>query len=206
MDDSRRRFLQQLGLLSAAVAAFRCAPPATSTPDAGVASAPLPPPGAGLAPALRPDQLEALRACCERVLPTDHEPGAKEAHVAPFCAEQLRRPELADIRRRIEGGLLALDRRALRQGKKRFPELTIEEQDQLLAETQRGSGQGEQFVRILISMVLEGFLSDPFYGGNEGRVGWQFIGYAPCAIEEGTVPRDGGHLHGGHLPQGGAKP
>lgn len=198
MDDSRRQFLQQLGLLTAAIATWRCTPPAAPAPDAGVAPPPgiLPPPGSGLAPPLRPDQLDALRACCERVLPTDAEPGAKEAGVARFCGEQLRRPELADIRRRIEGGLLALERRAQRQGKKRFAELAVEEQDQLLAETQRGSGQGEQFLRILISIVLEGFLSDPFYGGNVGRVGWQFIGYAPCAIEEGSVPRDGGHLHG----------
>jgi gluconate 2-dehydrogenase gamma chain len=100
--------------------------------------------------------------------------------VIDFAAAELRRPELGEIRKRVVGGLLALDRRAARlHGGKRFVDLAPAEQDALLVETQRGSAQGEQFLRILISLTLEGFLGDPRYGGNRNRIGWQVTGAAP---------------------------
>ena len=54
-------------------------------------------------------------------------------------------------------------------------------QDRLLGETQRGSLQGEQFLRILISITLEGFLGDPMYGGNLNGVGWKLTQAAPTS-------------------------
>ncbi len=195
MPSDRRAFLKQLALLSAALASYRCgspaAPPPAAAPDAGAAPPEQP------SPPLSPAQRAGLAAAVERILPTDHEPGAKEAGVIDFCTEQLRRPELSDIRRRIVAGLLALDRRALRASGKPFAELPAAEQDQLLGETQAGSAQGEQFVRILISITLEGFLSDPKHGGNKDRVGWKMIGTSPCEMMEGTVVRDHGD-HAGH--------
>ena len=35
---------------------------------------------------------------------------------------------------------------------------------------------GGLFFRQLMELTLEGYLSDPRYGGNRDRVGWRFIG------------------------------
>ncbi|HWV37221.1 MAG TPA: gluconate 2-dehydrogenase subunit 3 family protein [Vulgatibacter sp.] len=173
----RRAFLSQLALLGAAVASFRCAEPKSAGLDL---RPPLPPE----APApFTPAQLATLAAACERILPGGEGiPGAADAGVIDFAAAELRRPELGEIRKRIDGGLLALDRRAARAfGGKRFADLGSDEQDRILRETQVGSLQGEEFLRILISLTLEGFLGDPAYGGNRGAVGWKVTGAAPTS-------------------------
>jgi gluconate 2-dehydrogenase gamma chain len=36
------------------------------------------------------------------------------------------------------------------------------------------------FFQRLVTLTLEGFLSDPQYGGNRNQVGWRFIGRTPC--------------------------
>jgi len=173
----RREFLSQLALLGAAVASFRCAEPKES----GLELRPPLPPEAS-APFTQA-QRAALAAACGRILPGgDGIPGAAEAGVIEFAAAELRRPELGEIRKRIDGGLLALDRRSARSfAGKRFADLGAEEQDGILRETQVGSLQGEEFLRILISLTLEGFLGDPAYGGNRGAAGWKVIGAAPTS-------------------------
>lgn len=172
----RREFLQQLALFGAALSSFRC------TPGGGVPPLELrPTPRLPRSEPLGASQRAALAAACERILPSaEGMPGAAEAGVIDFAASELQRPELGEIRRRVLGGLLALDRRAARvHGGKAFVELAPSEQDALIAETQRSSAQGEQFVRILISITLEGFLGDPSYGGNRGGIGWKVTGAAP---------------------------
>ena len=32
------------------------------------------------------------------------------------------------------------------------------------------------FFQKLVELTIEGYLSDPVYGGNKNRVGWRFIG------------------------------
>ncbi|AKU92123.1 gluconate 2-dehydrogenase subunit 3 family protein [Vulgatibacter incomptus] len=182
---SRREFLQQLAIFGAALSSQRCAWLESGPAPLELKPAPDPLPG----PPLSADQVAALAASCERILPSEPgSPGAADAGVIEFAASELRRPELGEIRKRVVGGLLALDRRAarLRPGA-RFVDLGQDEQDRVLEETQRGSAQGEQFLRILISITLEGFLGDPSYGGNRNRVGWQVTGAAPTS-ERALVP------------------
>ncbi|MCA9665857.1 MAG: gluconate 2-dehydrogenase subunit 3 family protein, partial [Myxococcales bacterium] len=38
---------------------------------------------------------------------------------------------------------------------------------------------GAQFYRVVVSLMLEGFLCDPVYGGNRGEVGWKLVGHVP---------------------------
>ena len=33
---------------------------------------------------------------------------------------------------------------------------------------------------LLLTLTLEGFLSDPQHGGNRNRVGWTFAGHRDC--------------------------
>lgn len=178
-DPSRREFLQQLAILGAAVSSFRCRLFEHEPP--GLDLRPVPKQEAG--PPLSDLQRESLAAACDRILPSEPGvPGAVDAGVIAFASGELLRPELQEIRKRVVGGLLALDRRAsrLRPGA-RFLDLSLDERDTLLAETQRSSLQGEQFLRILISITLEGFLGDPSYGGNLGGIGWAATGAAPTS-------------------------
>jgi len=179
----RREFLSQLALFGAAVASFRCAPGA----EGGLELRPPLLPTAS--PPFTPQQRATLAAACERILPGGEGiPGAAEAGVIDFAAAELRRPELGEIRKRIDGGLLALDRRSARAAPgKRFVDLAPAEQDRILRETQTGSLQGEELLRILISLTLEGFLGDPAYGGNRDAVGWKLTGVAPTS-ERGRLP------------------
>ena len=179
----RREFLSQLALFGAAVSSFRCAPAAEPALEL---RPPIPP---AASPPFTPQQRATLAAACERILPGGEGfPGAADTGVIDFAAAELRRPELGEIRKRIDGGLLALDRRSARAfAGKRFVDLAAAEQDRILRETQTGSLQGEELLRILISLTLEGFLGDPAYGGNRDAAGWKLIGAAPTS-ERGRLP------------------
>ena len=63
----------------------------------------------------------------------------------------------------------------------------------MIAQVQRLSQRGTDFVRFLLILTLEGFLGDPSYGGNKGGVGWSFIGYGP-----GNPDGSGTGGHAGH--------
>lgn len=197
----RREFLSQLALLGAAVASLRCAEPK----EPGLELRPPLPPEAS--PPFTASQRATLAAACERILPGGGGiPGAADAGVIDFAAAELRRPELGEIRKRIDGGLLALDRRSARSfAGKRFVELGAEEKDRILRETQTGSLQGEEFLRILISLTLEGFLGDPAYGGNRGAVGWKVIGAAPTS-ERGRLESSLGDRAASHAEAIGRAP
>lgn len=178
-DQSRREFLQQLAIFGAALSSFRCRVFERDPPPLDLR--PLDPPKRS--PPFTVEQRETLAAACDRILPSEPgSPGATDAGVIEFAVSELRRPELVEIRKRVVGGLLALDRRAARlQPGARFIELGPEGQEAILHQTQRGSLQGEQFLRILISITLEGFLGDPSYGGNLDGVGWKLTQAAPTS-------------------------
>jgi gluconate 2-dehydrogenase gamma chain len=138
--------------------------------------------------ALKPMQRETLGAAVERILPTDQDPGAKEANVIEFLDRELAHPGNKNVAAVISSGIVALDRLSLRHGGARFAALSAEEQDEIIREVQNKSGRGRDFVSFLVYLTLEGFLGDPRYGGNAGGVGWKFIGYGPGTVD-GTVTR-----------------
>lgn len=64
----------------------------------------------------------------------------------------------------------------------RFDRLTSEQQDTLLSEMERGDLPVEdapqrEFFAMLHANTLEGFFSDPIYGGNRDKVGWRLVGF-----------------------------
>lgn len=77
-------------------------------------------------------------------------------------------------------------------GGKRFSELAHEQQDSVLTALEKGQidtgGVGphplevegtkdDSFFAVLMQNTLEGFFSDPLYGGNRGMAGWRLIGF-----------------------------
>ncbi|MCY1044114.1 gluconate 2-dehydrogenase subunit 3 family protein [Corallococcus sp. bb12-1] len=118
-------------------------------------------------------------AATERLLPRDEDPGAQDADVALYIDRILETQGLESMHRDFLQGLAALERRADRMFQKGFAKATPAQQDELLAifkDSPAGSGEAH-FFELLMTLSLEGFLGDPSYGGNKGRVGWRLMGF-----------------------------
>lgn len=125
------------------------------------------------------DEYRALVAACERILPKDEDPGATDADVAVYIDNALQTPEIHKMKEDVLSGIDALMRRSQRMYQKHFADATPEQQDELLRifrDTPAPSGE-EHFYTLLVTLTLEGFLGDPSYGGNKGRVGWTLVGF-----------------------------
>ncbi|WP_163996229.1 gluconate 2-dehydrogenase subunit 3 family protein [Pyxidicoccus caerfyrddinensis] len=121
----------------------------------------------------------AVAAACERILPRDEDAGALDADVPVYIDRILQTPALETIRDDFLSGVAALERRSQRMFQKGFSALTPEQQDELLAlfrDSPPKSGEAH-FFELLTVMTLEGYLGDPSYGGNKGKVGWKLMGF-----------------------------
>jgi hypothetical protein len=135
--------------------------------------------------ALTRSEWKSVEAITARILPTDHEPGAREAHCVNFIDKALANEDAAAIPL-YRGGLVALDGVATARFSKPFFELTDEQQDGILAALERGDAKEWAIAKDLPSPVffetlrlhtIIGFLADPSYGGNVDFVGWRVAGY-----------------------------
>ena len=132
---------------------------------------------------LEPDRRRALVAAVERVLP-----GAIEAGVPEYMDYWLSRQPFSvapDWKPILNVGAVHLDRLARAEHRRAFCDCKPEQQDALLTRFQKGEVQAKRFnskafFQRLVTLTLEGFLSDPKYGGNRDGVGWRFIGRTPC--------------------------
>jgi gluconate 2-dehydrogenase gamma chain len=153
------------------------------------------------------DEAALVEAAVDRLIPPDDRgPGGKDAGCAVFIDRQLAGPygrgdglymkppfmhgaatqgyQLPDspaARYRI--GLRALaDYVKTAFAGRSLPQLTPDDQDEVLAGLESGSialkdVSGAQFFALLLQNTLEGFFSDPVYGGNRDMVGWKLVGF-----------------------------
>ena len=68
----------------------------------------------------------------------------------------------------------------------RFDRLSHEEQESLLREMEEGSlpfpdVPVAEFFSMLLTNTMEGFFSDPIYGGNRDKIGWRLVGFPGVA-------------------------
>jgi gluconate 2-dehydrogenase gamma chain len=236
---SRRSFLKAAGAAAAGVVAG-CnrdeRPPATLRARYSFFSA---------------DEASFVEAAIARLIPADDSgPGALEADVAVFIDRQLGGAWGAGERLYRSGPWQAgkptqgyqlpftpaeLFRNALRaitddvgktpQGS--FARLTAADQDAYLKALEAGGRDlggvpSNVFFQSLLEMTIEGFFSDPVYGGNKDMVAWQMIGFPgayanyydlvdqhgvlfkrpPTSLAQGTAGT--AHAHA-NPPQGGVK-
>lgn len=156
---------------------------------------------------LNPDEAGFVDAAVARLIPADDlGPGAKEAGVTTFIDRQLAGPYGRGERWYMHGpwsegtdsqgyqsrlppadfyrvAIKAIDGYC-RQGfqGKIFRELSLDEQDRVLSglendEIKLEGFKGKAFFELLLQNTLEGFFSDPIYGGNRDMVGWKLIGF-----------------------------
>jgi gluconate 2-dehydrogenase gamma chain len=146
-------------------------------------------------------------AAVARLIPADDlGPGAKEAGVTVFIDRQLAGPYGNAERWYMQGpwskgtstqgyqlrlspaqlyrtAIKAIDdycRKAF--GGKAFHELSTDDQDGFLSKLEKGDvelqeANGMIFFDIFLQNTIEGFFSDPIYGGNRDMVGWKLIGF-----------------------------
>jgi gluconate 2-dehydrogenase gamma chain len=175
---SRRSFIQRLTFFGGGVVLLGSAACKRSPPEE---AKPAMPPAPGDSPHGTFSGLEfaTVAAACERILPRDEDPGAKDANVHAYLDLMLQTPELKQMKSDFLQGLAALERRSRSMFKRGFAEAAPEQQDELLTLFKdSGSGTGEaHFYQLLVVLTLEGFLGDPSYGGNQGRVGWRLVGF-----------------------------
>jgi gluconate 2-dehydrogenase gamma chain len=80
-------------------------------------------------------------------------------------------------------GLASVDNYAQSKFKKKFIDLTPDQQDQILTDMEQGKATGfdepiaASFFQKLRDDTIEGMFADPVYGGNRDMVGWKLIGY-----------------------------
>jgi gluconate 2-dehydrogenase gamma chain len=174
----RRSFLQRLTFFGGGVVLLGsggCKCGASSEPPSPQAAVPAEPPHLTFTRA----EYAVVAAACERVLPRDEDPGAKDANVPVYIDRMLQTPELAQMRRDFVQGVAALERRSQRMFQVGFAQATPAQQDELLTvfkDSPPDSGEAH-FFELLMVLTLEGFLGDPSYGGNKDLVGWKLVGF-----------------------------
>jgi len=148
----------------------------------------------------------AMDAIAARLIPADElGPGAKEAGVTRFLDGQLAgawgagsqfyrqgpfekgTPEQGyqlsfTPAEMIRHGLAALDAATRKQDGKPYAELDEARQDAWLHDLQAGKPDfsplpSDVFFQALLDATIEGFFSDPLYGGNADMVGWKLVGF-----------------------------
>jgi gluconate 2-dehydrogenase gamma chain len=152
------------------------------------------------------NEARAVEAAVARIIPTDETgPGATEAGVAVFIDLQLAGAwgDGAHLYRHapfVTGtpqqgyqlaftpaemfrlGFAELDAASRKAHGAAFADLTAQQQDELLALAEQGKLDfgalpSAVFFGALLDAVMEGFFSDPIYGGNRDKIGWKLVGF-----------------------------
>lgn len=136
--------------------------------------------------ALTAHEADLLDRIAELLVPSDENgPGATEAMAVRYIDRSLA-GALSDRRDAYGVGLAALERYAKLTRGAEFLKLTETNQISLLIDVESGTATGANvgfdgssaaFFTMMRGHVMQGTFGDPVYGGNEGFVGWDLIGY-----------------------------
>jgi gluconate 2-dehydrogenase gamma chain len=124
-----------------------------------------------------------LAAVCEQIIPTDKDPGAKEAGCVNFIDKQLAGPYRRFLGR-YRDGLAALQATSQSLHDKRFEELAFDDQTKLLEQVEAGRAPNEhwkgvssaEFFRLVCGHTMQGFYGSPRHGGNKDYVSYKMLG------------------------------
>jgi gluconate 2-dehydrogenase gamma chain len=140
---------------------------------------------------------KTLEAICARILPTDEDPGAREAGCMHFIDKSLAHEDAAALPL-VKLGCAGTEAVARTRFGVAFTELSAERQDDVLAALEAGGAPGwpdapissPLFFETARALTVIGFLADPRHGGNREFAGWKLVGY--------PGPR---HSGGGYTPE-----
>ena len=115
---------------------------------------------------------QTVDAICERIIPADRDPGAKEARAVNYIDIQLTRP-FKRYQKVYREGIAAVDAASRKKFGKRFVELPAGQQTEVLTDIEKSSSA---FFELILAHTRQGFYGDPRHGGNRNRVSWKMIG------------------------------
>ena len=198
---SRRGFVKSLGAASLAPATVLTPTPA---PAADAATPTAEPGDKALYVYFNAAEAGFIEAACERLIPHDDVgPGALDAGVPNYLDKQLGgswgagerlyrsgpwQPGTPSQGYQLPFTPAELFHNALRailaefEGKTAFKELAPDQQDAFLKTLESGGKDlggipSGVFFQTLLQMTVEGYFSDPIYGGNKNMVAWRMIGF-----------------------------
>lgn len=131
---------------------------------------------------LNPQQTEILRALVDTIIPADDAPSGWEAGVGDYLFRQFER-DLRDQLPLYQQGLTALSNEAQAVFGAFFPDLSADQQTELLTKIERGQVITEWaidpagFFMMVCHHCAEGFYSNPENGGNRDQSAWKMIGF-----------------------------
>jgi gluconate 2-dehydrogenase gamma chain len=128
-----------------------------------------------------------LIAAMDRILPGGSGPGATAANAIAYADWVTRQQEFQPRSHAWRTGLALLDELAVVMWGKSFLACGADEQDAVIQRAQEVPHPTvRRFFATLVEVTLAGFLCPPSYGGNRGRVGWQYIGFRPHPLTTGA--------------------
>jgi gluconate 2-dehydrogenase gamma chain len=124
-----------------------------------------------------------LTALCERIIPTDQEPGAAWAGVVNFIDRHLT-GHYKRFQETYRQGLACVEQTSQALFGKRFLELGGEQQTEILRVLESDQAPREiwmqvpakQFFDLVVAHTMQGYYGDPRHGGNRDAVSWKVIG------------------------------
>ena len=132
---------------------------------------------------LTPAEAIILNALCERIIPTDQDPGAAWAEVVHFIDNKLI-GFYHQHQALYRNGLAAVEQSCRAMHGKALVELTPAQQDEFLqrlesgrlpSEIWKGTNQKE-FFGLVVDHTMQGFYGPPRHGGNRDAVSWRMLG------------------------------
>jgi len=129
------------------------------------------------------EEARTLTAICERIIPADQDPGAAWAGVVNFIDRQLMGP-YKRYRTTYRQGIAGVDESSLALHGKKFVDLPVARQSDLLTALEKGDMPGEvwkrlsskEFFGLVVTHTMQGFYGDPRHGGNRQAVSWKMLG------------------------------
>jgi gluconate 2-dehydrogenase gamma chain len=114
-------------------------------------------------------------AFAARIVPTDETPGAREAG-AVYFADNALGSFMSELLPIVRGGLEEMNGRvaASFDGVATLAELSEVQQDQIITSVEQ---EDPGFFFFAKTLVMLGLVTNPEYGGNRDKVGWQLIGF-----------------------------
>lgn len=168
-DPSRREFIKSAGALSGAAYLRMLAPAAAAIAQAACSARDEQQPFT----VLGKDEAADFAAIAARIIPTTDTPGANEAGVIYFIDRAFdgkMSAQLAFAREQLTELNAALSEG--RGSAMRFADLDDNAQDEFLQ-----AHESSPLFNLLWAMTMFGFFAMPKYGGNQGKVGWELIGF-----------------------------
>jgi gluconate 2-dehydrogenase gamma chain len=145
----------------------------------------LPARGAELAPWRFFTNAEArlVDAITEQIIPTDQDPGARDAGVINFIDKQLA-SRLRRHQQAYREGLVGVEETSRAMFKEGFVALAPEQQIKVLKALESGKAKGETwrkqsssaFFRLIRDHTMAGFYGGPQHGGNRGYASFKMLG------------------------------